>query len=157
MLFGIRAYLSPVEKLIREFPLHAGFYCMIALVLVCACNINQQQDDVMKSDSSSREKNYIKPIAGKNDTLRAEDIQKGKVLIAYSDCHTCHADERRARGPAFTDIARRYPINEGYIELLAHKVRLGGSGAWGTPVMTPHPEITLEDARLMVMYILSLE
>jgi len=60
-------------------------------------------------------------------------------------------------GPAFKDIAKRYPVNKVYIEMLAHKVIMGGSRSWGTPVMDPHPKLSFEDSKMMVTYILSLK
>ena len=102
-------------------------------------------------------KDYIRAIPGPSDTIPQADVERGQVLIAYSDCHTCHKEENRSKGPSFNDIAKRYPVNDGYIELLAHRIILGGSGAWGYPVMTPRPDLVLEDARIMVKYVLSLK
>ena len=100
---------------------------------------------------------YIKQIPGKDDSIPARVAEMGEVLISYSDCYTCHKKYQRSAGPAFKDIAKRYPANKGYIELLAHKVILGGSGSWGYPKMDPHPNLQLEDAKMMVTYILSLK
>lgn len=100
---------------------------------------------------------YIKKIEGASDTLPVAAVQKGKVLISYSDCYTCHTEDKRAKGPAFKDIAERYPVQQVYINLLAQKIISGGFGVWGNPVMDPHPNITDQDARLMVTYILSLK
>ena len=102
-------------------------------------------------------KDYIKKIEGVDEPLSLDDIQKGEVLIAYSDCYTCHQKDNRSKGPAFVSIAARYPANKGYISLLALKIIQGGSGAWGHPVMTPHPTLAEEDAKLMATYILSLK
>jgi cytochrome c len=101
--------------------------------------------------------NYIRPIAGKDILLDEELVKKGKVLISYSDCSTCHTEERRAKGPVFQDIARRYPSNQGYNDLLAQKVISGGKDSWGNSVMTPHPNLQYSDAEAMVTYILSLD
>ena len=100
---------------------------------------------------------YIKPIPGKNDSIPTEVAQKGAVLIAYSDCSICHKEDEKRVGPAFKDIAKRYPANNVYINMLAQKVIVGGSGSWGSPVMDPHPKLSLEDAKMMVTYILSLK
>ena len=100
---------------------------------------------------------YIRKIPGKDDSLPPEVVEKGKVLIAYSDCYTCHKEDQRSVGPAFTDIAERYPANRVYIEMLAQKVIIGGSRSWGYPVMSPHPKLSVEDAKMMVTYILSTE
>jgi len=79
------------------------------------------------------------------------------VLISYSDCYTCHKIDQRSVGPSFKDIAKRYPVNKVYIDMLAYKVIVGGSGSWGYPAMDPHPKLSHEDAKLMVTYILSLK
>ena len=79
------------------------------------------------------------------------------MLISYGDCNSCHTDDRRAKGPAFQDIAMRYPRNQVYIDLLAQKVISGGKGSWGNPVMAPHPNLQESDAKAMVTYILSLD
>ena len=79
------------------------------------------------------------------------------MLIAYSDCYTCHKEDERSVGPAFKDIAKRYPANQAYIGLLAQKVILGSSRSWGYPVMDPHPKLSVEDAKLMVTYIMSMK
>ena len=110
-----------------------------------------------KQNNTREPKDYIKQIPGKNDSIPAEIAERGEVLIGYSDCYTCHKKYERSAGPAFKDIAKRYPVNKGYIELLAHKVILGGSGSWGYPKMTPHPNLPFEDAKMMVTYILSLK
>ena len=99
-------------------------------------------------DSEPEQKNtrkkidYIKPIQGINDSIPAEVAQKGEVLISYSDCYTCHKKDERSVGPAFKDIAKRYPVNKVYIEALAKKVIIGGNGSWGYPVMDPHPKLS---------------
>lgn len=84
-------------------------------------------------------------------------IKKGEVLIAYSDCYHCHKEESKAKGPSFADIAKRYPMQQAYIELLARKIISGGSGSWGYPIMNTHPKIAVQDAETMVVYILSLD
>jgi cytochrome c len=60
-------------------------------------------------------------------------------------------------GPAFSDIAKRYPVNKVYIDMLAQKVMMGGSESWGSAKMDPHPNLSFEDAKKMVTYILSLK
>jgi cytochrome c len=100
---------------------------------------------------------YLRPIPGANDSIPPELAEKGKVLIAYSDCYTCHKVDQRSLGPAFTDIAKRYPVKKVFIEMLAQKVILGGSRSWGYPVMSPHPKLSMEDAKIMVSYIMSMK
>lgn len=126
----------------------------IALVLgvffAAACNEPQVRRSAVARD-------YIRPIAGESDSIPVKKAQKGEVLIAYSDCYTCHKQDKKSIGPAFNDIARRYPVQEVYIGMLARKIISGGSGSWGRAVMAAHPDLPVEDAETMVSYILSLK
>ncbi len=115
------------------------------------CNNNPEQKIVRKSID------YIRAIPGVNDSIPEDVAEKGKVLIAYSDCYTCHKIMERSVGPAFNDIAKRYPVKKVYIDMLAQKVIMGGSRSWGYPVMSPHPKLSLEEAKIMVSYILSMK
>lgn len=125
--------------------------CLIVTALyVMGCNNTPVKKEVKK------QVDYIKPIAGPSDSISLEIASKGEVLIGYSDCYTCHKKDQRSAGPAFKDIAKRYPVNDAYIDYLAKKVIKGGSGSWGFPVMSPHPKLSQEDAKMMVTYILSL-
>jgi cytochrome c len=133
---------------------------ILFLIIFCslaACGSGDKKESALKDSVSNRKKQLVKPLPGKDDALLSSEIQQGEVLIAYSDCFTCHTIDIKAKGPSFRDIAKRYPANKGYIELLAQKIIVGGSGVWGYPVMTPHPDLSVEHARLMVKYILSLE
>jgi cytochrome c len=49
----------------------------------------------------------------------------------------------------FRTLPKRYPAKQIYIDHLERKIISGGTGAWGYPVMTPHPEIKKEDAKAM--------
>ena len=81
----------------------------------------------------------------------------GEILIAKSDCVGCHTKENKIVGPAYQDIAAKYPSNEENINLLAEKIIKGGKGVWGTVPMTPHTKITEDEAKQMATYILSLK
>lgn len=124
------------------------------LLLLAACT-EKAAESIDSSDE--KEQAYIRAIEGEDEVLDPEIIKRGEVLIAYSDCATCHKSDKRAKGPAFQDIAKRYPIKEVYVDLLARKVISGGTGSWGSPVMSPHPDLKEEDAKAMVSYILSLK
>lgn len=117
------------------------------------------QEKSSKQEASDSESNSMEffVVPGEDEAIDPELIIKGKVLISYSDCNECHKEESDAKGPSFTDIAKRYPIRQVYIDLLARKVINGGSGVWGYPVMGAHPKLPLEEAQAMVAFILSLE
>lgn len=84
------------------------------------------------------------------------DIEKGKALIGKSDCLACHKIEEKLVGPAYKDVAKKYKPTKANIDLLAGKIVKGGAGVWGQIPMSPHPQVPVEDAKKMVVYILSL-
>ena len=124
---------------------------LFAVCYLSGCDTKPEQKTPRKVDD------YIKPIEGTSEIIPTEVAKQGEVLIGYSDCYTCHKVDQRSVGPAFEDIAKRYPANKIYIEMLAQKVIRGGNRSWGYPVMSPHPQLSLEDAKLMVSYILSMK
>ena len=81
----------------------------------------------------------------------------GAQLIAKSDCQTCHKEQEKLVGPAFVDVAKKYTSSDAVVDTLANKIINGGSGNWGTVPMAPHAAISMDDARSMVKYILSLK
>jgi len=64
---------------------------------------------------------------------------------------------RKNIGPAYKDVAAKYENTEENVKMLATKVIKGGSGVWGAVPMTPHPQISQEDAEAMVKYVLLLK
>jgi cytochrome c len=56
------------------------------------------------------------------------------VLMAKLGCVGCHSVDKKIVGPAFADVARKYP---GQADYLAGKIRSGGSGLWGPIPMPP--------------------
>ena len=136
--------------LIKKNPLLIGSL-LFATVYLLSC------DNKPKQMNTRKPIDYIKKIPGKDDSIPAKVAEKGEVLIAYSDCFICHKENERSVGPALKDIAERYPVNKVYIEMLAQKVIKGGRGSWGSPLMDPHPELSFEEAKMMVTYILSMK
>lgn len=85
------------------------------------------------------------------------DYTKGLELMGKSDCQTCHKVNETVIGPSFSSIAAKYPDNEATIDTLATKIIKGGSGNWGNVPMAAHSNISVEDAKAMVKYILLLK
>lgn len=82
---------------------------------------------------------------------------KGEALIAKADCLACHNKTQKLVGPAYVNVAGKYPATDENIEHLADKIIAGGQGVWGAIPMTPHPTLSKDDAKEMVKYILSLK
>lgn len=89
--------------------------------------------------------------------LVADKLAQGAALIETSDCKTCHNEKVKTIGPSYVDIAKRYPNTPGMVKVLANKIIQGGSGTWGDVPMTPHPDLTPENAEIIASYILSLD
>ena len=129
---------------------------LIGCLLFATCYL-PAFDNKHKQKNTQKATDYIKQIPGISDTIPVELSKKGEVLISYSDCYSCHKEDERSVGPAFKDIAKRYPANKVYIEALAYKIIIGGNRNWGYSVMAPHPKLSMEDAKMMVSYILSMK
>jgi cytochrome c len=81
----------------------------------------------------------------------------GKLLVDESDCKTCHHPTNRIIGPSHKEVAEKYDFTDANIKLLAERIINGGTGVWGEIPMTPHADISQEDAEKMAMYVLSLD
>lgn len=87
------------------------------------------------------------------------DVSAGAEVIANSDCLSCHNEAHRVVGPAWSEVAQRYrgKLQEEVIGALVTSVRKGGGGKWGPVLMTPHPDLTEQQLRDAVTYILTVE
>lgn len=101
-----------------------------------------------------KEKTVVAAATLKKHALQ---ISAGEKLINKSDCMGCHNKTNKIIGPAYVDVAKKYPATEKNINTLADKIIKGGTGVWGTMPMTAHPTVKKDDAKLMVKYILSLK
>ncbi|MEI3798188.1 MULTISPECIES: c-type cytochrome [unclassified Chitinophaga] len=88
--------------------------------------------------------------------IKPQDIEEGKMLLTKSDCLACHKVDTKVVGPAYADVAKKYPYSAANVEMLSSKIINGGSGTWGAVPMAAHPALTAADAKKMVTYILSL-
>jgi cytochrome c len=86
----------------------------------------------------------------------AQEIEEGKLLIPKLDCFACHKVNEKQIGPAYVDVAKKYPQADSTVALLVNKILHGGSGTWGQLPMAPHPNLPADDAKKIVKYILSL-
>lgn len=96
-------------------------------------------------------------LAGPTPAGAAEPAQGLSPLAAKQHCDECHAIEEVRIGPPFVAVALRYsaegPAAE---ERLARKIINGGAGNWGNIPMVANERVSLEDARAIARWILSL-
>ncbi len=109
------------------------------LILSCSKKENTEAQDVPSETSAVSE-----PV---------KTNLSGDQIIETLDCSGCHAVNERMIGPSYKEIAEKYSDKD--IEMLASKIIEGGSGVWGGVPMAPHPQVSKENAKKMVEYILS--
>ncbi len=78
------------------------------------------------------------------------------ALATKSGCLACHQVENKVVGPAYKEVAAKYKGQDGALEQLAAKVKAGGSGVWGPVPMPPNVNVSDEDIKTIVSWILSL-
>jgi cytochrome c len=113
------------------------------------------QTQTKKTTTARKKVTKTTTVTGKKPS--AADIAQGKELISKADCLSCHKVDVKLVGPAYVDVAKKYPASEANYALLAKKVINGGSGSWGPVAMSPHPAIPPADVKKMIEYILSLK
>lgn len=84
-------------------------------------------------------------------------IKQGQALVDQSDCKTCHHATNKIIGPAHAEVAKKYEFTKANVTYLAEKIKNGGSGIWGEIPMTPHVDLSQDDAEKMAIYVLSLD
>lgn len=78
-------------------------------------------------------------------------------LATKKACLACHSVDKKIVGPSFKDIAKKYSGQKGADAKLAEKVMKGGKGAWGEIAMPANPQVSAEEAKQLVAWILALK
>jgi cytochrome c len=78
----------------------------------------------------------------------------GLAIMRTSNCFNCHNFNSKSIGPSFYEINKRYPTTKPNIDTLVKRIRQGSSGIWGKEKMPTHPELTAEETKVTVQWIL---
>ena len=78
-------------------------------------------------------------------------------LAVKKNCLACHQLDKRKYGPNFKEVAAKYADQKNAAEILAKKIRRGGTGVWGQDVMPAQPQVSVTEARALAQYILSVK
>jgi len=124
--------------------------CICSALAACGGSSKSGSSDSSSSTSTTTE-------TSTTTTASIDATTPGGKLITSLDCATCHKVDVKVIGPAFKDVAAKYPATEANIDTLAHKVMRGGKGNWGDIPMAAHPTLSEADAKTIVTYILSLK
>lgn len=79
-----------------------------------------------------------------------------KNLAQSKDCFACHSEKEKVVGPAYKDVAAKYAGQGDAENSLIKKVMTGASGTWGRARMPANPQVSEEEARILVKWVLSL-
>lgn len=99
----------------------------------------------------------VGPVRGQRtgpDSAAAEAPSPVLALAEKSGCLSCHAVDTRIVGPSYSEIAARYR-GKNNAEALVSKVKAGGEGSWGAVPMPPQDDLSIDDAKTLVAWILS--
>lgn len=125
-------------------------FSSLGLLLSCGGGNDKNTETEARKDEAKQEAKADEPADN-------PDYEKGLALVGKNDCLTCHKINEASTGPAYKAVAAKYPNNPDVIDSLSNKVIKGGSGNWGVVPMTPHPNLSKDDAVAMVKYVLSLK
>ena len=78
-------------------------------------------------------------------------------LVVKKNCLACHYVDKRKYGPSFQQVAAKYADQKNAAEVLAKKIRRGGTGVWGEDVMPAQPQVSAAEARALAAYVLSVK
>jgi cytochrome c len=77
------------------------------------------------------------------------------TLFKNENCSACHAPNANLVGPSITAVAKKYEGQSGAVEKLMTKVKVGGAGVWGSIPMPAQAQLTVEDRKALVVWMLS--
>ena len=78
-----------------------------------------------------------------------------EALAKKHNCLACHTVDKKAVGPAYKDIAKKYK-GQNVAAKLEEKVKKGGQGVWGPVPMPPNAAVPDADIKKLVDWILKL-
>jgi cytochrome c len=78
----------------------------------------------------------------------------GLAIMRTSNCFNCHNFNSKAMGPSFYEINKKYPATKANTDTLVKHIRDGSSGAWAKEKMPTHPELTTDEIKSTVQWIL---
>ncbi len=77
------------------------------------------------------------------------------ALATAKNCMACHAVDKKLVGPSYKDVAAKYAGQKDAAEKLAGKVIKGGSGVWGPVPMPANAQVSADEAKKLVAWVLA--
>jgi len=76
-------------------------------------------------------------------------------LATAKNCMACHAVDKKLVGPAYKAVAAKYASQKDALDKLSAKVMKGGSGVWGPVPMPANSQVSPDEAKKLVTWILT--
>ncbi len=76
-------------------------------------------------------------------------------LATAKNCMACHAVDKKLVGPSYKDVAAKYAGQKDALDKLSAKVIKGGSGVWGPVPMPANAQVSPDEAKKLVGWILT--
>ena len=76
-------------------------------------------------------------------------------LATAKNCMACHAIDKKLVGPSYKDVAAKYAGQKDAADKLAAKVIKGDSGVWGPVPMPANAQVSPDEAKKLVAWILT--
>ena len=76
-------------------------------------------------------------------------------LATAKNCMACHAVDKKLVGPAYKAVAAKYAGQKDALDKLSAKVMKGGSGVWGPVPMPANSQVSPDEAKKLVTWILT--
>ena len=77
------------------------------------------------------------------------------ALATAKNCMACHAVDKKLVGPSYKDVAAKYAGQQDAVEKLSAKVIKGGSGVWGPIPMPANAQVTPDEAKKLIAWIMT--
>ena len=99
---------------------------------------------------------YVIVAASAAAALLALPAKADEAMAKKYNCLACHQIDKKAVGPSYKDIAKKYKGQAGMDVKLAEKVKKGGQGVWGPVPMPPNVAVPDADIKKLVDWILKM-
>ena len=106
----------------------------------------------MKRTFSALASTFLFAVAGLVATTPA---LADMALATAKNCMACHAVDKKLVGPSYKDVAAKYTGQQDAVEKLSVKVIKGGSGVWGPIPMPANAQVTPDEAKKLVAWIMT--
>jgi len=121
-------------------------------------NVADKEDGDSRYDEINNKEVLLEVKAVKDKSSLRNKIARpdppALTVMRTSNCFNCHNFNGKSIGPSFYEISKRYPVTAANTDTLMKRIRMGSSEVWGKEKMPAHPELTREQIKATVNWIL---